>query len=531
MAKSLSAANAPLMQLSPRDRWDVTAACTHTLVLGTTGSGKTSSTYRQTVVSALRFGVGALFCTAKPEDVESIRRWCAEAGRAASLIDWTGKNGGINMLAYEYARTGNLNDVLSLLMASLEIIRSSGNNPGKANDQFWTDSAMQKMRGSIPVIFAATGTVRISDILAFIRSAPTSLKQMDDPKWRQQSFFAQMFDAAAKRLVEEGQIPGFDAEDGMRCLAYWKEFVQLDAKTSGNIRISLTSLLSRFETGLLRDALCGESTIFPDLMMSGGAIILMNFPVQTHGEDGAIVQKIFKHMTHRVLLSRNGLPQHLRDRHVLLGADEAQNFLFQDAEFLAQCRSSNTMVVFASQSLPTFHAKIGGDHPHDRTHHLVGGFNNVVLHSSACPETNEWFGRKLGRTTHMRSSVSRGQGGGDNYGLNMGEGTNWGTNSSFGSSWTSGSGSSNGSRSGNSSTGSSHGGSDNWGRNRGTNSSWNNSQSWAEQSDWVIEPGFFARGLKTGGPSNGGRVTAIWFRAGHTFAATNSNFLMVEYQQ
>lgn len=520
-----------LLQLSAHDYWDEQAAKSHCFLLGTTGSGKSSGSYKHIVLGALQLGnSGGFFCTAKPEDAEAIRAYCAQAGRLSSLIDWDGRNAGFNPLAYELARTGNINDVIDVALAMFEIVRTSGSNPGKPGDQFWTDSTTQKMRATIPVVYAATGAVRVEDILTFVRSAPTSVKQMQDPKWQARSPFAQMFAAAAARLAE-GPIPGFDADTGRRAQSYWEEFAGLDPKTSGNIRISVTTLLSRFETGLLKDALCGDCNIFPDLMMSGAAIILLNFPVQTHGEDGAIAQKIFKYAAYRTILTRNAMPQHMRDRLIIVGADECQNFLFRDAEFLAQCRSSNTMVVFATQSLPTLYAKIGGDHPHDRAHHLVSNFNNVVLHSSACPETNEWFGRKLGRTTHMRASVSRGQGGGDNYGLNLSEGTNSGTNSSFGSSSNSGSGGSSGSRGSNSSTGSSHGTSDNWGRSRGTNSSWNNSQSWAEQSDWVIEPGFFARGLLTGGPANGGRVTGIWFRAGHAFAATNSNFLMVEFKQ
>jgi hypothetical protein len=530
MGKTFSLLDAPLLQLSPHDQWDVRASCSHTLILGTTGSGKSSGSYRSVIESALKLGAGALFCIAKPEDAETIRSFCARAGRLSSLIDWNGRDGGFNVLAYVLARTQNLNDVIDMMMCMFEIVRGSGSSPGKANDQFWTDSSSQKMRATIPVVYAATGMVRVEDILLFIRSAPTSVKQMRDPKWQASSPFGQMFTAAIQRL-EAGPVLGFDVAVCQRAIAYWEEFAALDPKTSGNIRISITTLLSRFETGLLKDALCSDCDIFPDLMLSGGAILLMNFPVQTHGEDAAIVQKIVKYASYQTILARNGMPPHMRDRLILIGGDECQNFFYRDPEFLAQCRSSNTMVVFATQSLPTIYAKIGGDHPHDRGQHFVGSFNNVILHSSGCPETNEWFGRKLGRTTHMRSSVSQGQGGGDNFGLNMGEGTNWGTNSSFGSSSSSGSGSGSGSSSSNSSHGSSYGSSDNWGRSRGTNSSWNAGQSWSEQSDWVIEPGFFARGLKTGGTAYRGRVTAVWFRAGHSFAATNSNFMMVEFQQ
>lgn len=528
MAKHLRALDAQLLQLSPYDHWDGRAANSHTLILGTTGSGKSSASYRHAILAALKLGAGALFCIAKPEDAEAIRSYCAQAGRLASLIDWDGRNYGFNVLAYELARTGSINAVIDLLMAMLEIVRESGSSSGKPGDQFWMDSAQQMLRAVVPIAYAAEGTVRNSTLLAIVRSAPMSLEQMRDPKWQAESVFGQMFNAAAKRLAA-GPIPGFDAETGQRAMDYWEEFCTLDAKTAGNIRISVTTSLSRFETGILKDALCGDLDLFPAELMMSGAIILMNVPVQVHGADGAILQKITKHIVYKVILSRNAMPEAMRVRPLIIGADECQNFLFRDAEALAQIRSSMTMVIFATQSLPTIRAMIGGDHPHDRTEHLASAFNNIVLHSSACAETNEWFARKLGRTQHMRWSSSQGSGGGDTYGLNMGEGTNYGTNSSSGSSSNhSNSGSSHGS---NFSTGSSHGGSDNWGRNRGSNTSWNNSQSWSEQTDWVIEPGFFARELKTGGTVNRGRVTAIWFRAGHCFAATNSNFLMVEFQQ
>lgn len=526
MGKRVGALDASLLQLSPVDQLDVRGACNHTLILGTTGSGKSSGTYKHLILSALRTGAGGLFCTAKPEDAEAIRAYCAEAGRLGSLIDWTGRNGGLNVLAYELARTGNLNDVIDLLGAMMEIVRGSGSAGGKSGEQFWIDAPNQQFRASVPIIYAATGTVRVGDLLAFVRGAPSSVEQMTDGHWQAQSAFARYCTAAAENLAA-GPIPGVTAEDCQRAMDYWREFCTLDAKTAGNIRISVTTMLSRFETGLLRDALFSESTIFPELLLSG-AILLLNFPVQIHGEDGAIGQKIVKYIVGRVLLTRNAMAPAMRERPVIIGADECQNFLFRDAEFLAQCRSAMTMVVYATQSLPTLYAKVAGDHPHDRAHHLASNFNNIVLHSSACGETNEWFAKKLGRMIHLRQNFSEGHGGGQNYGMNLGEGTNWGSN------WSSGGGSSGGqggSTSSSWSRGGSEGGSDNWGRNRGNNSSWNSSQSWAEQSDWVIEPGFFGRGLKTGGTANRGRISAVWFRAGHCFAATGSNFVIVEFRQ
>ncbi|MFX4458627.1 TraM recognition domain-containing protein, partial [Acinetobacter baumannii] len=90
--------------------------------------------------------------------------------------------------------------------------------------------------------------------------------------------------------------------------------------------------------------------------------------------------------------------------------DEAQNFLYHDAEFLAQCRSAYVSVVFATQSIPTIRAKIGGDHPHDRAEHLISGFNTVVMHSSTCPVSNTWFSSKIGRDFQRRDTYSESHG-------------------------------------------------------------------------------------------------------------------------
>ena len=511
----------PLLKLSRRDPWTVRAALTHTLALGTTGSGKSSGTLKHVILGVLKAGFGALFCVAKPEDSDAVLAYSQQAKRTGSLIHWTGTNGGYNFLAAELARSGNINNVIDMLLAVLAMIRDSGPNPGKAGDQFWTDSPMQMLRASVPIIFAATQTVRIDSILAFIRSAPSSVAQMRDPQWQRESYFFQTFQVAAGVL---------DDATGERAMAYWREFCSLDAKTAGNIRISLTTALSRFEHGWLKTAFCGDTTFCPELMMSGGALILMDFPVQTHGEDAALAQKIFKYCCQRVLLARGGMEPHLRERPVAIVADECQNFLYNDAEFLAQCRSSHVAVVMATQSLPTLYAKIGGDHPHDRAQHLISNFNNIVLHSTACPETAEWFARKVGKAVQRRANFSESEGVNESFGTSMGEASSWNRNvngtkflglrsvfeSGDPSFWNGNGG---------------EGGGDNLGRNRGHGRNTNTSHGYSETVDWIIEPSFFSRGLKTGGPANANRVSAVWYQAGRRFAASGSPALLVEFVQ
>lgn len=517
----------PLLRLTANSYWSVRHALMHKLVLGTTGSGKSSATMKHSILAVAKAGFGLLFCTAKPEDVAFIRKLCAQAGRGHSVIEITEAQGAFNFLAWAMARTGNINDSIDLLDHAIEIVRSSGAAPGGTGDEFWSAAKTAMLRATIPVIWAATGSVRIDDVIAFVRSAPTSSEQMKNPDWQKSSAFFRFFHMAVQKL-ERMRIPGFDDAAAERALDYWREMAALDAKTSGNIRITLTTALSRFQTGFLKRMFCGDTDTVPELLFHS-AILLLNIPVQVYGEDGAIAQKIWKFCVQKACLTRHALDKRQARTPVAIIADEAQNFLYRDPEFMAQCRSALVSVIFATQSIPTIRAKIGGDNARDRAEHLISGFNTVVLHSSACPETNDWFARKIGKSLQRRANFSQNEATSSNFGISMGDQTNWGTSSSSGGSSSHGQGG--GSSGSNWNSGSSRGGGDNWGRNRGTGSSYG--QSWGENEvlDFTIEPGAFGRVLKTGGPQFAHRVSCFYYQAGRIFPASGSNVVLVEYRQ
>jgi len=518
-----------LLSISAADHWTIRDSLTHLLALGTTGSGKSSSTLKYVTLAMLKTGYyGCVFCVAKPEDATSIRKLCKEAGRDASVIEITEHSGEFNFLAWELSRTGNINAVTDLLDHAIEMVRTSGPAQGKQGDEFWSASKTAQLRATIPVVYAATGTVRIEDVLAFIRSAPSTPEQMKDPTWQRQSAFYRLFSIAAARIEVE-TVPGFDDAVAARAIGYWKEQASLDAKTAGNIRVTLTTALSRFEQGLLRRMFCGGTSVVPELLFHG-AVVILNIPVQVFNEDGAVAQKLWKYCTQRACLSRHALDKRQAQTPVAIIADECHNFLYNDAEFMAQCRSALVSCVFASQSIPTLRAKIGGDHPHDRADHLISAFNTVVLHSSACPTTNSWFQNKLGRTLQRRGNFSESHGTNTNRGTSMNEGSNSGISSQSGGSYSSG-GNGGGTQGSNWSYGTSSGHNSSFGKTQGHGTSHNVSQGYGEQMDFMIEAGDFGRMLKTGGPANGNRVSAVLYQAGRRFAATGTNALLVDYRQ
>lgn len=519
--------DAPLLKLSPHDAFTLRDAVQGVLITGGIGSGKTSGSGQALAGAYLRAGMGGLVLCAKPEEAALWRQYCARHGRSGSLIELDGRVPILNFILYELARhgVGGLNSVIECLMRVLEICRNVGAEPGRAGERFWEDTTRQVLRNTIPVLFAATGTVRIGDVLQFVRSAPQAPGDLSNPEWQRRSFFFECFRDAARRI---------DDATGERVVSYWSDdYARLDPKTRGNIAISLTTALDRFNHGWLHTAFCSETTVVPELSFHG-AIILLNMPALTFNDDGIIAQQLIKYMWQRSVLARNALDARQQQRPVFLWADEAQYFINGfDAEFLSTCRASRACTVFLSQSLPTFFATIGGEHPRERVQHLLGNFVTKIWHSNACPETNRWAAETIGQVVKRRANFSEGEGSSCNYGMSMGEGSNWGRQSSSGGTVSSGysSGGSSSSSGSTWSSGGSQGGNDNWGRNRGEGSSSNVSQGYSEQMGYVLEPGDFGRILRTGGPANGNRVSAIWYQAGRCFSHSGGNSLLAEFVQ
>ena len=59
----------------------------------------------------------------------------------------------------------------------------------------------------------------------------------------------------------------------------------------------------------------------------------------------------------------------------------------------------------------------------------------------------------------------------------------------------------------------------------------NVSRGYSESMEYVIEPGEFARILKTAGRQNGMEVAGVWFQASRVFRASGTNFMLERFQQ
>lgn len=517
--------DAPLLKLSANDMFTLRDACNGVHIFGGIGSGKTSGSGQALAGAYLRAGMGGLVLCAKPEEVELWKRYAKTHGRTNSVIVFD-ESHGFNFISYEIARHGmpGIGNVTECLMRIIEAADHATGVTGGSSDAFWSKSTRQIINYTIPAIYAAYGHVTVGDIIDFVSSAATRTEQYSDNKWAAQSYAAR----ALRKALDEPAVP-MDPYAQRSMGAYWfDQYPAIPDKTRGNILITLSTCLDRFKHGRLRQSFCDKTTVVPELCFQG-AIIIMNMPALTWNEDGIVGQQLFKFMWQRAVESRKGLDQVHHERPVFLWADEAQYFVnLKDDEFLSTCRGSKACVVFLTQTLPTYYARLGKDKS-DAADGLVGKFNTQIFHLNACPRTNTFASQMIGRTLQTRHSTGYSAGTNSSRGMSEGSHTgdsaNAGKNSSYDSPF-----SFIPNTSSNRGTSSSSG--QNWGMNAGRGSSESHSYGTSEQMDYLVEPRVFANDLKSGGPKNRGVVTAVWVRAGGRFQASGgNNIILASFKQ
>lgn len=519
----------PLLKLTPSDAFTLRDAFNGVHIFGAIGSGKTSGSGKALARAYLRAGMGGLVLCAKPEEVELWQRYAEENGRASSVILFDERLG-FNFIDYELSRQGleyGVSNVVECLNRVLEAADQATGKTNTSSDSFWPQSTEQVLKYVIPVIYAAQGSVTVANIIDFVTTAAPDARLYGDPGWAANSYAARTLRAAVDRPVIEIR----DSHMMQSLASYWfQQFPNIPEKTRGNILISLSARLDRFRHGRLRKVFCDQTDLVPELSMHG-AIIIMAMPnLGVWNEDGRIAQQLFKFVWQRAIESRNGLAPPHRDRPVFLWADEAQYFVnLKDADFISTCRGSRACVVFLSQTLPNYYKELGERNQH-AANSLVGKFNTMVFHLNACHHTNQYAADLIGKRLQLRRTTNESVGSNYSRGMNYGENSSQGTSSGGGSTYSSGPGGSSSGYSSNSGTTSSYGSAH--GQNVGSGS--NESSSWGttEQMDYLLEPSYFASHLKNGGPRNGNLVSAVWFKAGGRFHATEGdNVIRTTFKQ
>lgn len=497
--------NAPLLHLSPRDRWTVRDALDGGVqVFGSSGSGKTSGSGQALATAFLRAEWGGLVLCAKNDEAARWQRYCKMAGRARSFIRFDGSGGRrFNFLDYTMATQpseGLTDNVVSLLLTVLD--GAEGKIGGDSGDQaFWAASSRQLLSHAIGALWAAYGRITIAELVEFIQSRPMRPEQVTQAEFRE-TFWARTMHKA--RTAPAHSLPETEFRGIFNYFVH--VLAQPDQRTSGNIVATISARLHPLLHGKLHELFCTTTNTVPELVLEGGAVLVIDLPVEEYGEAGVLAAQIWKYLWQRACGRRkvNG-----RTRPVFVWADECQFFLSpHDAQFVSTSRSKRACSVYLTQNLPTYYARIQARNPQDVADSLIGNFSTKIFHAQTDPRTNQWAADLIGKGTVWRQSQ------GENVNTGWSQGRNFG-DSSGSSNSSSGRDFSSGSQSGSSSgqqRGSSGGGGANW--------------SVQEQIDYAIQPSYFTTLRKSGGT-----VDALLFQGGKPFRHSGATWLPVSFRQ
>ncbi len=395
--------NLELLRFSQNDPWILDQA--GVLLLGATGSGKTSGPFNTIVRSLLRARCGELFLVAKADATAEYLRIARDENRAADVIvvrpDIPGQ--GFNILQYEIAKSGAdkaiVENIIALLMQAVEIASRRHAHHG---DAFFEDAMKALLRHCLFIVITATGKADLSLVLEIVQTLPQSLNDLEEPE-RLRSL--QLLQGAEQRVTAERR-----AEFSLARKYIEHEWPSLADRTRSSIAITLSVLLDTFLRYPLRDMFLGELTVSPDDVLAG-KILIIDVPVKTFDLVGKIAGVLWKYSVQRAIERRSelitGKPIETM-RPVCIFADECAYWTTStDSAFQMTARSARGVSIYATQSIPNFYAEMGGDGTaRARVDSLLANLQTRIACQNLDVTTNEWFSQSIGKVLIKRQSHS-----------------------------------------------------------------------------------------------------------------------------
>jgi hypothetical protein len=534
--------HAPLLSLSKAlgDHWTISDACEHTLIMGGTGSGKSTASGVALAHAFLRAQFGGLVLCAKPDERARWQKYAADCNRSQSLLIVNGSGQHrFNFLDYlmnrPKQRGGGI--VYNAVEALIYLVRLlHGGDIESDNPDFWLKAIHQLITLALLALYHAYGKVSLDGLLKIINSAPKSEEEARDIEFQRGSFCYQ----TVRKLFENPAIPIEPREAAIIAEYFGQTFGRLDPKTRSNIVVTLSAELGPFLTGTLHALFCTDTTFTPEVTHEG-VVVVFDLPVKQFDKVGAVAQTFFKYLWQKETEAR-AVDEGTRP--VFLWMDEGHLFTSPyDMEFLSTARSARAATVLITQNLPTLYASIGGRHPVDRVDAMLGNYQTKIFHANSDHRTNTWAADAIGRAMQRRQSrnwsegasgqASSGRNG--SWGVQEGEssGQSWGSSTGFsyngaGDAISINHSTNRGGQSGTSSSRTSGGG---WSTGTSYGHSTNTGGGWSEQMDYVIQPSDFANKLRQGGQRNNFMVDAVFFQANRVFSRTGSCWTPISFRQ
>ena len=419
-------ASTPLLDWCEGAPWTIGDSYAGSIILGGTGSGKSSGSLAVICKAMLGAGYGGLFLTSKVEDCATYTRYVRETGREDDLMVFSPESTlRYNFIADEQRHSaspvGLVENLSALLMTISELgDRSGGASGGQDENKYFRLEGQRLCRNGLLVLVLSGLPVTIPDLHRLIVSAPQSPEQVKSEAWQQSSLCFQRLQQADAAEKTESQRADFD----LALSFFLTEWPALSSRTRSVVQSTLTSVTDILSRGACRDMLSAPSPNVSPSDMYEGKVMIVDFPVLQYRDTGQTIQCILKYMWQRAHAKRD-VGRHPRPTFIV--ADEAQLVLVDaDQHFQAISRSTRTAVVYASQSISGM-IDAFGPNSEPQVHSLLTNLQTKLCHQQTDARTVQYFQELIGRSRQVMMSGNQSHGNdwlaplfGDNEGSSAG---------------------------------------------------------------------------------------------------------------
>ncbi len=401
--RSAFALDTPLLRLGRHDPFTIGDSFQTTLVMGGTGSGKTSGPGYQLTLAMMTAGFGGLCMTVKVDEADRIRRLAARAGRTDDLIVFDEASGyGLSFMNYllhqQGAESGKTENLLFLIESMAEIAeRANGSGASRQDETFWKNGRRELGRNAIDLLSIVMKQLAPHLIVEVIRDAPQSEAEVANPDWWKQSTVGQLL----LRGEQMGLTPHVRHDFEQVKLYFTRTFPRLAEKTRSIIEASLMGVLDPFCRGLLYRLFCNQTTVVPEDTLDG-KIIVVNQPLKRDLTIGLLAQTIWKVLFQGRMEQR----QEGETRPTFLIMDEAHMLLsLKDLQFFSTARASRVATLWMTQNLPNVLVALGeNEGSNAKAESILSLAQTKIFCQNSCPVTNQWASDLIGRKRIWLSS-------------------------------------------------------------------------------------------------------------------------------
>jgi type IV secretory pathway TraG/TraD family ATPase VirD4 len=376
----------PILDWRRAEKWTMAKAMQGTLIVGSTGSGKTSGSGATIASAFLRNGFSGLVLTVKQDEPENWRGLCEQERRIDDLICFRPGSGYcFNPLEFETVTENRVQ--LFLKLSELGI--SGGTTPASG---FWDEERKKLLRNLFQLVESAGLTPSVTILAAILSQAPSSLAEVATAAWQRDSWCAQAIADANRRMGV-----GSDPDTTIAVEYFEQEYPTLNPKTRSIVVSMVSSTFDVLRRAPLRQLFTETSNISPRSVFEGKQILVVDLPVKKFNDVGRYANVIWKFCFQREVERR------AEKSPTFIWADEAQLFLNrEDYLFQTTARSAGCASVYLTQNYPNLLDALG-QHPADS---LVGNLKTLIFHQNDCPKTNEWASTMFAHAWRAKESAA-----------------------------------------------------------------------------------------------------------------------------